>query len=65
MQEEMLCGIPDLTELPLDRLIESDRPDVRAALATALSRRSALGITLAGHSPPLPGRATGDRVRSV
>ncbi|MGV9410892.1 hypothetical protein ACWDOP_13320 [Nocardia sp. NPDC003693] len=54
-----------MTELPLDRLIESDRPDVRAALVTALSRRSALGITLAGHSPPLPGRATGDRVRSV
>lgn len=50
MRDELPCGIPDLTELPLDVLLSTDQPEVRAAFHTALCRRGAVGIIFAGHS---------------
>ncbi|MEU6581338.1 hypothetical protein [Nocardia sp. NPDC046763] len=50
MEPETARGIPDLSDISLDVLARSDRPDIGQALRIALARRASAGIIFAGHS---------------
>ncbi|WP_040793519.1 chloride channel protein [Nocardia paucivorans] len=50
METETACGMPDLTDVPLEELRDNHHPDVLDAFRTALRRRAAAGIILAGFN---------------
>ncbi|MGW4124119.1 chloride channel protein [Nocardia sp. NPDC004711] len=50
MEPETARGVPDLSDISLDVLARSDRPDIGQALRIALARRASAGIIFAGHS---------------
>lgn len=52
METETTCGVPDLADLTLEELRDDPCPEVIDAFHTALCRRTAAGIVLAGHSGP-------------